>query len=756
MRGLSDTELSNLTLEFKERLRQGESLDDLLPEAFAAVCEADFRILGKFPYDVQIIGAIALHRGYLAEMNTGEGKTLVATMPLYLNALTGKSTILVTTNEYLALRDAEEMGQVYRFMGLSIAAGVTANGGEKLTNQKKKEIYAADIVYTTNGALGFDYLFHNLVTSAEDRFLREFYYVIIDEADSVLLDSAGMPLVISGSPRVQSNRYEMADFFVTTLVEDVDYETEKKQVWLTEAGVRWAEVFFGIDNYYAEEHFEISRHVTLALRSHVLFEREREYVVSGKGEVVLLDGSSGRLMQGVKLRGGQHQALEQKERVNVTQESRSMASVTFQNLFLMFPKMAGMSGTIVDTADELLEVYGEKVVVIPPNKPMRRVDYPDEFFPDFEQQVNAAVDFALEAHTAGRPVLIVASAITETEYISRMLIREQIPHNVLNAYNAAWEAEIIKEAGQPGAMTVATSMAGRGTDIKLGEGVRELGGLVVIGVGRMANVRLERQARGRAGRQGDPGCSRFFVSLEDDVVGAADSPKMEKYIEGKKRISKGRLRRIINASQKAGEESAVGSRRSAFEYDIVMQLQRKLMYATRDSLLYGGELAEEDIIRMAEDNIGQFLDSEENLTERKLNRYILDNLTYQLDGRSGEMIGKQYKRWVKAYLLGIVRNGLIRQTRILGSREKMQEFMRIAALNAIDQAWVEQVDYLQQLQAAVAGRAFAQRNVVYEYQKEGLKSFRKMEESIKKDIVRNILLGSVSLDEDGKIRIVFP
>lgn len=756
MSALSDTELSHLTVEFKERLSQGETLEDLLPEAFAAVCEADFRILDKFPYDVQILGAIALHQGYLAEMNTGEGKTLVATMPLYLNALTGKSTILVTTNAYLALRDAEEMGQVYRFMGLSIAAGVTANEEERLTNQKKKEIYAADIVYTTHGALGFDYLFHNLVTSAEDRFLREFYYVIIDEADSVLLDSAQMPLVISGSPRVQSNRYKMADFFVTTLVKDVDYETEEKKVWLTDIGVRRAEGFFGIENLYAEEYFEINRYVTLALRAHVLFQKEREYVISGKGEIVLLDNASGRMMPGVMLRGGQHQAIETKERLTVTQENRSVASVTYQNLFLMFPKMAGMSGTIIDAAGELLEVYGEKVVVIPPNRPMRRLDYPDEFFTDFEGQFEAAVAFALETHAAGQPVLIVVSTIAETEYISRMLIQEQVPHNVLNAYNAAWEADIIKEAGQFGAVTVATSMAGRGTDIKLGEGVPELGGLVVIGVGRMANIRLERQARGRAGRQGDPGFSRFFVSLEDDVVGAADSPKLEKYIEGKKRISRRRLKRIINTSQKVGEEFAVASRKRAFDYDLVLQLQRKLMYATRNRLLDGGELAREDIIRMAEENIREFLDSEENLTEQKLNRYILDNLTYRLDGRSDVMKGKQYKRWMKAYLLGIVKNGLIKQTRILGSREKMQEFMRIAALKAIDQAWVEQVDYLQQLQAAVSGRASAQRNLVFEYQKEGLESFRKMERTIRKDIVRNILLGSASLDEEGKIQIVFP
>lgn len=756
MRMLSDTELSHLTLEFKERLSQGESLDDLLPEAFAAVCEADYRILDQFPYDVQILGAIVLHQGYLAEMNTGEGKTLAATMPLYLNALTGKSTILVTMNNYLALRDAEEMGRVYRFLGLTIAAGVTPNPGERLTNRQKKEIYAADIVYTTHSSLGFDYLFHNLVTSAEDRFLREFYYVIIDEADSVLLDSAQIPLIVSGSPRVQSNRYEMADFFVTTLVEDVDYEKEEKKVWLTEAGIRRAEVFFGIDNFYAEEYFEVNRYVTLALRAHVLFQKEREYVISGKGEIVLLDSASGRMRPRARLQGGQHQALETKERLTLTQESRSVASITYQNLFLLFPKMAGMSGTIVDAAAELLEIYGEKVVVIPPNKPMRRLDYPDEFFPDFERQFEAAIDFALQMHAAGRPVLLVTSTIAETEFISRILIKEQVPHNVLNANNAAWEAEIIKEAGQLGAVTVATSMAGRGTDIRLAEGVAELGGLAVIGVGRMANIRLERQARGRAGRQGDPGCSKFFVSLEDEVVGAADYPRLEKYIEGNVRIGRRRLKRIINTARKVSEEFAFSSRKRAFEYDLVMKLQRKLMYATRDRLLDGGELDRADIIRMAKENIRQFLDSEENLTEKELNRYILDNLTYRLEGRPDIIQGKEYKRRLEYFLLDIVRDGLKKQAQILGSPDKMQEFMRRAALNAIDKAWVEQVDYLQQLQSAVAGRASAQLNPVFEYQKEGLESFRKMERDIRKDIVRNILLGSVSLDEEGKIRIVFP
>ena len=390
MARLSDEELAHLTVEFKERLASGESLDDLLPEAYAAVCEADYRILDKAPFDVQVIGAIALHQGYLAEMNTGEGKTLVATMPLYLNALTGKSTILVTANGYLAERDAEELGPVYRFMGLSVAAGARAREEKKLKNKDKKDIYAADIVYTTHGSLAFDYLFNNLVSRAEERFLRDFYYVIIDEADSVLLDGAQMPLVISASPRVQSNLYAMTDYFVTTLTEGRDYEAKDKAVWFTEGGIKYAETFFRIDNFYGKEHFEINRHVTLALRAHVLYRIGKDYMIANNGELQLLDEGSGRMLPGVKLRGGQHQALEAKEQAEISRETRSMASITYQSLFLMFPKMAGMSGTMSDASYELLDLYKKKVLIIPPNRPLQRKDLKDCFFVRAEEQYEAA------------------------------------------------------------------------------------------------------------------------------------------------------------------------------------------------------------------------------------------------------------------------------------------------------------------------------------------------------------------------------
>lgn len=755
MAELSDKALSHLTTEFRNRLEHGESLEDILPEAYAAICEADKRILGMFPFDVQILGAIALHQGKLAEMNTGEGKTLVATMPLYLNALSGRSTILVTTNEYLAHRDAREMGQVYRFMGLSVAAGVPERPEERFTNAEKKKIYEADIVYTTNGTLGFDYLLNNLVSVKSDRFLREFYYVIIDEADSVLLDSAQTPLVISGAPRVQSNLYEMADFFVTTLIQDRDYELEEKQVWLTEAGVRYAESFFGIDNFYGDEFFEINRHVILALRAHKLFEAEKEYMISDSGELCLLDSGSGRMMPGVKLRGGQHQALEAKEKLRVSQENRSVASITFQNFFQLFPKISGMSGTIADAQEELRDIYHTEVVVIPPNRPLRRIDLEDCYFRDARKQFASVIGLIIMLHGKGQPVLTVASSIEETELISRRLMSARIPHNVLNANNAAWEAEIIKEAGQRNAVTVATAMAGRGTDIKLGKGVKELGGLAVIGVGRMKNVRLERQARGRAGRQGDPGMSRFFVSLQDEIVHNGNISKVNKYIDEKKTVSKRKLKKIINGAQNLEEELAVLARKRAMDYDQVLRCQRRLIYDTRDQLLEGGGMDRAKLMQIAEKNIKDCLSSGEIHDMRSMRRYILDNVSYRLDDGLEDVVGDDPES-VTTYLLQRVEQGIEEQQGRLGSKERLNDFMRVAALNAIDDGWVEQVDYLQQMQSAVSGRTSAQRNPIYEFQKDALESFRKMEAAVLRNIMRNILLSNAYIDAKNTLHIILP
>ena len=748
VKNLSDYELKNKTNEFKRRLADGETTEDLLPEAFAVCCEADYRVLGMFPFDVQILGGIALHLCYLAEMNTGEGKTLTATMPLYLNGLTGKSTILVTANEYLAIRDAEEMGQVYEFLGLSVKAGVTRDTNEHLNNDQKKEIYAADIVYTTHGSLGFDYLLNNLVHSKEDRFMRELYYVIIDEADSVLLDSASMPLVISGSPRVQSNLYGITDFFVTTLVEDEHYIVEDNKVWLTDKGIEYAQRYFRIENLYSKENFDVLRHVVLALRAHYLMDKDVDYVVTDSGEIVLLDKSTGRKMNGMKLRGGSHQAIEEKERLKLSQEQRSVASITYQNLFNLFPKMSGMSGTIADGKDELLEVYHKQVVVIPPNKPMARKDLPDKYFKTSEEQFDAVIKETVKRHNTGQPVLLIASLISDTEMLSKLLVQENIEHSVLNANNAFWEAEIIKEAGQKNVVTVATSMAGRGTDIRLGSGVKELGGLCVLGIGRMNNTRDERQARGRAGRQGEPGVSIFYTSLEDDVCEILGEDFLEKYVEKDKHISKRRIKKLINKSQKIKSESSVFQRKNAVDYDSVMQRQRTIMYKTRNDLLDGKSLDENYLLSICEDNIKNFVKSNKKLDSYAVHRYVLDNLSYRLQ-EMDESTKNQ-----KDYLIQYSKMAFNNKKKSIGDR--FSEYCRLCTLRALDDGWVEEVDYLQQLQAAISGRSSAQRNLLFEYQREARISFEDMEKSIKKAMIRNILLGEVSFGKDNEMIILYP
>ncbi len=748
VKNLSDYELKNKTNEFKRRLSAGETTDDLLPEAFAVCCEADYRVLGMFPFDVQILGGIALHLCYLAEMNTGEGKTLTATMPLYLNGLTGKSSILVTANEYLAIRDAEEMGKVYEFLGLSVKAGVKRDTNEHLNNDQKKEIYAADIVYTTHGSLGFDYLLNNLVHSKEDRFMRELYYVIIDEADSVLLDSASMPLVISGSPRVQSNLYGITDFFVTTLVEDEHYIVEDNKVWLTDKGIEYAQRYFRIENLYSKENFDVLRHVVLALRAHYLMDKDVDYVVTDSGEIVLLDKSTGRKMNGMKLRGGSHQAIEEKERLKLSQEQRSVASVTYQNLFNLFPKMSGMSGTIADGKDELLEVYHKQVVVIPPNKPLARKDLPDKYFKTSEEQFDAVIKETVKRHNTGQPVLLIASLISDTEMLSKLLVQENIEHSVLNANNAFWEAEIIKEAGQKNVVTVATSMAGRGTDIRLGSGVKELGGLCVLGIGRMNNTRDERQARGRAGRQGEPGVSIFYTSLEDDVCEILEEDFLEKYVEKGKYISKRRIKKLINKSQKIKSESSVFQRKNAVDYDSVMQRQRTIMYKTRNDLLDGKSLDENYLLSICEDNIKDFVKSNKKLDSYGVHRYVLDNLSYRLQ-EMDESTKNQ-----KDYLIQYSKMAFNTKKKSLGDR--FSEYCRLCTLRALDDGWVEEVDYLQQLQAAISGRSSAQRNLLFEYQREARISFEDMEKSIKKAMIRNILLGEVSFGKDNEMIILYP
>jgi len=751
---LDDENLAGKTNEFKERYSQGESLDSLLPEAFAAIIEADKRVLNKTPYDVQIFGGIALFLGYMAEMNTGEGKTLVATMPLYLNAISGKSTMLMTTNEYLAKRDAAEMGEVFRFMGLTVSGDEEEPAD---TYEEKKQRYRSDIVYTTQSVVGFDYLINNLVKKASDRFMPEFDFVIVDEADAVLLDNAQTPLVISGAPRVQSNLYDLADFFVSTLVEEVDYTLEDRTVWLTDTGIHRAEEFFSIDNFYAHDNFEINRHVILALRAHTLFENEREYVIGNDGQIMLMD-ADGRKMSGVKLGGGQHQAIECKEKLDITKETRSMATITYQNLFAMFPKLAGMSGTIGDARTEMRDIYGKRVIVVPPNKTVIRKDLPDKYYRNKNEQIDAALDEVIRIHETGQPVLVVVANIEVSEIVSETLMEQGIAHNLLNANNEYWEAAMIKEAGQLNAVTVATSMAGRGTDIKLGAGVRELGGLAVIGIGRMSNIRQERQARGRAGRQGDPGSSRFYVSLEDEITTAYGSEQIEKVLK-RRFLSNSKIKRIVNFSQKYEEQMLMQKRRQGKDSDAVLQRQRELIYSTRNNLMDGENISIAVIESIAKNNIHEFLKSQKHITSEIIGRYVLDNISYTIDKRipnvdDFERLFAFYE--MENYLMRMVRISIKRQKACLGSESRMNEFIRNATLSAIDDAWVEEVDYLQQLSAAVSGRAVAQRNILFEYQKEAYEAFDKMERIVHKNMIRNILLSSVYVDEKYNMHIQFP
>ena len=755
VRELSDDALRMKTEGFRERIARGESTKSLLPEAYAVVCEADRRILGMEPFDCQIMGGIALHYCYLAEMNTGEGKTLTATMPLYLNALTGKSTMLVTANDYLADRDAKEMGPVYEFLGMTARSGVSKEQSEGANNAGKRQIYDADIVYTTHSALGFDYLFNNLVSRAEDRFMREFYYVIIDEADMVLMDAATMPLVISGVPRVQSNLYGITDFFVTTLQPDRDYIEEDNSVWLADGGVDYAERYFVIEKFYAAENFELNRHVTLAMKAHLTMERDKDYVVTEKGEVSLLDNGTGRVLTGMKLRGGIHQAIEAKEKVKISQENRSVASVTYQNLFLLFPRLSGMSGTIADAKKELYKVYKKKVVIIPPHRPLKRVDKKDRFFKNAERQYGEAIREVIRIHQTGQPVLVVTTTIADTELVSRVLVEKQVAHSVLNANNAYWEAQIIGEAGQKGTVTVSSGMAGRGTDIRLGPGVKELGGLAVIGIGRMANIRLERQARGRAGRQGDPGSSQFFVSLEDDVVSSVGERTLEKYVDKDRWISRGKLKRLINGTRKIQEEQAVAQRKSSVDYDKVLKRQRTMMYEVRNRLLDGGSLGLQMVQKLAYESVDNFLSGKRHLTTGDITRYVLDNLSYNLDNRFLQ-INLIKKKALKKALISYINTVWRKKRSSFSSKQEMSEYIRLCTLRAIDDAWVEQVDYLQQLQHVVSGWSTAQRNPVFEYHREAYDAFLRMEKTIKRDIVRNIFLGEKAYNKAGEMYVSFP
>ena len=768
MAGLSDADLRKKTQEFKERLTAGETLDDLLPEAYAVVREADKRVLGMFPYDVQVMGAIVLHEGNVAEMATGEGKTLTATMPIYLNALSGQGAMLVTTNTYLALRDAQEMGQVYRFLGLTIEAAVVADGSGNLTPKQKRMIYQADIVYTTNSALGFDYLIENLAENKDSQYLSPFNYVIIDEIDSILLDSAQVPLVISGAPRVQSNFYSIMDTFITTLKEEEDYhyDDEKNEVWLTSKGILAAESFLDLEHLFSKENQELVRHLNLALRAHKLYKKDKDYVVrqgDKEAEVVLLDRSTGRLLEMTRLQGGQHQAIEAKEHVKLTEETRAMASITYQNLFRLFRKISGMTGTGKVVESEFMETYSMSVIKIPTNQPVIRQDLPDQLYQTLPEKVFASLDEVKHYHAQGNPLLIFTGSVEMSEIYSSLLLREGIAHNLLNANNAAREAQIIAESGQKGAVTVATSMAGRGTDIKLGPGVADLGGLVVIGTERMENQRIDLQIRGRSGRQGDPGISKFFISLEDDLLRKWGPDWLKKFYKDYSteeveqhpvQLGQRRFRRLVAKAQRASESSAKMSRRMTLEYAQCMKIQREITYAERNRLIQAEERIDEEISRVLSQVIHQAAYEQSYETRADLYRFILDHFSYH-----AERIPYDFDIYspekIAELLQDIAEQELQAKKAYLKSDKLFTHFQRVSVLKAIDENWVEQVDYLQQLKTALSGQHFSMKNPLVEYYQEAYDGFEYMKERMKQQIVKNLLMSELALNPKGEVIMYF-
>ena len=762
MESLSDQELSAKTVEFRRRLAKGETLDDLLVEAFAVVREADRRILGMFPYDVQVMGGIVIHEGNVAEMSTGEGKTLTATMPVYLNALTGKGTMVITPNAYLAKRDAEEMGEVYRFLGLTIGVPFVESGKD-FSVEEKREMYNSDIIYTTNGNLGFDYLNDNLASNKEGKFLRPFDYAIIDEIDDILLDSAQTPLIIAGAPRVQSNHYGIVNTLMTTLVEGEDfiYKEEKGEIWLTKQGAKEAESFFGIDHLYNEKNAVFARHIVYAMRAHKLYTKDKDYVIRGN-EMILVDKGSGRLLEQTKLQGGLHQAIEAKEHVKLSPETRAMASITYQSLFKMFNKLSGMTGTGKVAEKEFRETYNMAVVRIPTNRPKQRIDYPDNLYVTLPEKVYASLEYIKEYHAKGNPLLVFVGSVEMSQLYSSLLLREGIAHNVLNAHNVAREAQIISESGQMGAVTVATSMAGRGTDIKLGKGVAELGGLIVIGTERMESQRVDLQIRGRSGRQGDPGMSKFFVSLEDDVIKKYGPSWVHKKYKDyqvqdmtQPEVLKGRkYRNLVSKAQYSSDSAGRAARIHTLEYAESMNIQREMMYKERNRLIDGSRDLEDVVGEIIDTYIDQVASS--NYESRELLfHFIVTNISFHVK-ELPEDIDVTNKTEVRSFIKQIIDKELSEKRALLEQHDLYEQFLRLSLLKAIDYNWVEQVDYLQQLSMAISGQSAAQKNPIVEYYQEAYAGVEAMKEQIRADMVRNLLMGLVEVTPKGEIITHFP
>lgn len=741
MQKLSDEELRAKTSEFKERLAKGETLEDILPEAFAVCREAAWRVLGTKHYRVQLIGGVVLHQGRIAEMRTGEGKTQTAILAAYLNALAGKGVHVVTVNDYLANRDREWMGQVYEFLGLTV--GVILHN---LTNDERRVAYNSDITYGTNNEFGFDYLRDNMVIYKEEKVQRELNFAVVDEVDSILIDEARTPLIISGEGDKSTELYRIADMFVKTLLKEKDYTVDEKAgaVMLTDDGVHKAEKFFGLENYTDADHMEIQHHVVQALKANYNMKLDKDYIVKD-GEIVIVDEFTGRLMEGRRYSDGLHQAIEAKEGVKVQKESKTLATITFQNYFRMYTKLSGMTGTALTEETEFREIYGLDVVVIPTNKPMIRIDQPDLVYKTEKGKFNAIVEEIVETHAKGQPVLVGTVSIEKSEVVSSLLKKRGVPHQVLNAKFHEQEAEIVSHAGELGMVTIATNMAGRGTDIKLGEGVTDIGGLKIIGTERHESRRIDNQLRGRSGRQGDPGESRFYVSLEDDLMRIFGSERLQGVVErlglgDDEAIESKMVSSAIENAQKKVEGNNFDIRKTLLGYDDVMNTQREIIYRQRSQVLEGEnlqdqvkEMIQHVVYAAVESHISGIEDDFESDVHKLL--AYLEEIYLPKGIVSYNDIKEMGDEAIKEKLLNIAMDIYAAKEEDFTS-EQMREIERVILLRVVDTKWMDHIDNMDHLKQGIGLRAYKQQDPAQAYQFEGSEMFDEMIYNIKIDTVK--------------------
>lgn len=749
MSALSDEELKAKTPELKKRYQAGATLDDLLPEAFAVVREGAKRVLGLYPFRVQIYGGVVLHEGNIAEMKTGEGKTLTATMPVYLNALTGDGVHVVTVNEYLAQRDATEMGELYKWLGLTVGLNVSNK-----TPDEKREAYNCDITYSTNSELGFDYLRDNMVVYREDMVQRPLNFVVVDEVDSILIDEARTPLIISGQAEQSTSLYIRTDRFAKTLTEKKDYKIdwESKTVALTEEGIRKAEKYFGLANLYDPDNTLLNHHLDNALRANFIMLRDKDYVVSD-GQVLIVDQFTGRIMEGRRYSDGLHQAIEAKERVEIQQETKTMANITYQNYFRMYKKIAGMTGTAKTEDEEFREIYNMEVISIPTNKPMIRDDRPDLLYPTLKSKFKAVVDDIRARHEKGQPVLVGTVAVETSEKLSQMLDHEGIPHAVLNAKNHAKEAQIIMNAGQRGAVTIATNMAGRGTDIKLGPGVRELGGLAVVGTERHESRRIDNQLRGRSGRQGDPGVSQFYLSLEDDLMIRFGSDRVKALLERFKVaeddavIQSRMISRQVESAQKRVEGNNYDTRKQVLHYDDVMREQREVIYSERQQVIMEDKSLKTIIMPMIKRTVTHIVEMHTQGERKDWNlQAVLDFAVAAMVNENSislnDLVGKKPNEIID-YLMNRAEANYKTKEKQLYDPAQMLEFEKVVILRVVDSHWTDHIDEMDQLRQSIGLRGYGQLNPLVEYQTDGYRMFEQMIGDIEYDVTRIFLKAEI-------------